>query len=221
MNQSIKEKLENLENQNKLLTGNLVDSIWVVNAATLKYEYVAPPFNRIDGYTAKELIGRSIIEELSPQGAKVAMEMLERELDEYDQGKREAKSFEMQAIRKNGKNYWVEIKAKLFEEPGRPLKIVGVTRDITARKTVELQMEKKNRELVDALAEKERLLKEIKVLQALLPICSGCRRIRDESGKWWPLDAYVKEHTDSDFTHTICPDCKDVLYPGLGTTKLK
>ncbi|WP_319522874.1 PAS domain S-box protein [uncultured Desulfosarcina sp.] len=220
MRQSIKEKLEDLENQNQLLTSNLVDSIWVLNAGTLRYEYIVPPFNRRDGYTATELIGRSILEELTPQDAEIAVEMLETALDDYDKGKHEAKSFEMEAIRKNGSKYWVEIKAKLLEEPGHPLKIVGVTRDITARKTAELQMKKKNRELAAALAEKERLLKEIKVLQALLPVCSGCRRIRDESGKWWPLDAYVQEHTDSDFTHTICPDCKDVFYPGLGTNKL-
>jgi hypothetical protein len=49
----------------------------------------------------------------------------------------------------------------------------------------------------------------------LLPICSGCKRIRDESGKWWPLDAYVKARTEAEFTHTICSDCKDVFYPDL------
>ena len=59
------------------------------------------------------------------------------------------------------------------------------------------------------------LLKEIKVLRELLPICSGCKRIRDEIGKWWPLDAYVKKHTDSEFTHTVCPDCKDVFYSDI------
>jgi hypothetical protein len=69
--------------------------------------------------------------------------------------------------------------------------------------------------LAAALAEKERLLKEMKILKALLPICSGCRRIRDDYGKWWPLELYVREHTDSSFSHTICPDCKDVIYPDL------
>jgi len=143
MGNSIKDKLADLEKQNQLLTSNLVDSIWVLNAATLVYEYIAPPFDRHDGYTAKELIGRSILEELRPQDAKIAMGMLETALDDYDQGKHEAISFEMEAIHKNGSRYWVEIKAKLLEESRRPLKIVGVTRDITARKTAELQMEKK------------------------------------------------------------------------------
>lgn len=216
---SIKDKLKELEHQNQLLTNNLVDSIWVSNSATFEYEYTVPPFNRNDGYTAKELIGRSILEKLTPASAKMATEVLAKEIDNHGQGKHEARLFEMEAVHKNGHKYWVEIKAKLVKEAGSPLKIVGVTRDITARKTAELQLEDQNRKLVDALAEKERLMKEIKVLRQLLPICSGCKRIRDDHDKWWPLDAYVREHTDTDFTHTICPDCKDVFYPDRGKKK--
>jgi heterodisulfide reductase subunit B len=69
-----------------------------------------------------------------------------------------------------------------------------------------------NRALATALAERDILLKENKKLRKLLPICSGCRRIRDDYGKWWPLDAYIREHTNSDFTHSICKDCKDGFY---------
>lgn len=110
----------------------------------------------------------------------------------------------------------LEVQARFMEEAGSPLKIVDVTRNITARKTAELKIEEQNRKLADALAEKERLLKEIKVLEGLLPICSGCKRIRDDDGKWWPLDAYIQEYTDSEITHTICPDCKDVFFPDHG-----
>ena len=66
-----------------------------------------------------------------------------------------------------------------------------------------------------ALAEKESLLKEVKLLKGLLPICSGCKRIRDENGRWWPLDAYVKARTEAELTHTICADCQDVFYSDL------
>ena len=63
------------------------------------------------------------------------------------------------------------------------------------------------------------LLKEIKVLQELLPICSGCKRIRDEEGKWWPFDLYVKEKTEADLTHTMCNDCEEVFYPDLNNRR--
>ena len=107
------------------------------------------------------------------------------------------------------------MKAKLVEDPDAPLKIVGISRDITEKKRAEQQLKNQNIKLIEALADKEKLLKEIKVLQELLPICSGCKRIRDDDGKWWPLESYVRAHTDSDFTHTICSDCKDVFYPEL------
>ena len=149
-----------------------------------------------------------------PNSFRKALVLIETSLDDYEQGKKVGtKTVEIELTHKNGGTYWVEIRATLMEEAGSPLKIVGVTRDITAKKTAELQMEEQNRKLAEALSEKEKLLKEIKVLKSLLPICSGCKRIRDDDGKWWPIDAYVSKHTDSDFTHTICPDCKDVFYP--------
>jgi PAS domain S-box-containing protein len=216
MVQSIKEKVKELESQNRLLSNNLVDAVWVINAGNLKYEYVTPSISRFSGYTAEELIGESITHRFVEKSKVKAMVTIETSLDRYENGYRDStRTLEVEMMHKNGGTYWVEVRAKLMEEPGSPLKIVGVTRDITLRKKAELKMEEQNRELAAALAEKERLLKEIKVLRSLLPICSGCRRIRDESGKWWPLDAYVRKHTDSDFTHTICPDCRDVYYPDL------
>lgn len=92
---------------------------------------------------------------------------------------------------------------------------MGVTRDISTRKNAEIELEKQNQALAKALAEKEELLKEVKVLRKLLPICNGCRRIRDENNQWWPLDEYVRAHSDTNFTHTICPSCKDIYYPDL------
>jgi len=213
MVQPIKDRVAELEKHNRLLKDNLVDAVWVVNAGTLVYEYITPSVYGFSGYTSEELLGTSIAERLSPDSRKQVKALLEKVLKGYERGARESRTIELEVSHKNGGTYWVEIKAKLVEEPGSPLKIVGVTRDITARKKAEMQMKEQNRKLADALAEKERLLKEIKILRELLPICSGCRRIRDDQGKWWPLDAYVKAKTDSAFTHTICPDCKDIFYP--------
>jgi hypothetical protein len=80
---------------------------------------------------------------------------------------------------------------------------------------VERQKDALIEQLGKALAEKERLLEENRMLSGLLPICSGCRRIRDEGGRWWPLEAYVRDRSETEFTHTICPDCERVLYPEL------
>ena len=212
MAKSIKHRIKELERQNRLLTENLVDSIWVIDAESMVYEYSAPPVGRLSGYTAEELLGKSIFEELTEISAKKALALLKSEKQAYEQGQHTAQSLELQVVNKDGGTYWVEIRAKFVKEPGHALKIVGITRDISARKTAELKQERLNMKLVAALAEKERLLKEIKVLQKLLPVCCGCKRIRDDEGRWWPVEAYVRQHTNSDFTHTICSDCSDVLY---------
>jgi len=53
---------------------------------------------------------------------------------------------------------------------------------------------------------------EIKTLKEILPICSRCKKIRDDSGSWNILEKYITEHTGSDFSHTMCPECSDEFY---------
>jgi hypothetical protein len=52
-----------------------------------------------------------------------------------------------------------------------------------------------------------------KTLKGLLPICACCKNIRDDKGYWNRLETYIKEHSDADFTHGLCPDCIKKLYP--------
>lgn len=216
MAKPIKDKLKELEGQNRLLTDNLVDAVWVVNAGNLICEYITPSISRISGYAAKELINKPITDRLVPKSLRKALVLLETALDDYESGNRGGtRTVEVELIHKNGGTYWAELRAALMEETGSPIKIVGVIRDITAKKIAERQLEEQNRKLAEALAEKEQLLEEVKVLQGLLPICGACKRIRDDAGKWWPLDLYVEEHTDAGLTHTVCPDCKDILFSDL------
>ena len=118
-------------------------------------------------------------------------------------------------IHKMGHTYWIEITAKLFKDEKGRLKLAGVSKDIKNRKQAENEREALIQKLGKALAEKEALLKENKILRDLLPICAGCKRIRDEQGNWWPLDAYVTAHTNAEFTHTVCDDCRKVYYADL------
>jgi hypothetical protein len=62
-------------------------------------------------------------------------------------------------------------------------------------------------------------LDEIKTLSGLLPMCSACKKIRDDDGYWKQIEHYISEYTDARFSHSICPDCKKKLYPGLGKNK--
>lgn len=63
--------------------------------------------------------------------------------------------------------------------------------------------------------ELEKALHELKVLHGILPICSSCKKIRDEGGSWKHVEVYVHEHTDAEFSHSLCPECVARLYPGM------
>jgi len=211
----IKNRIKELERTHRLITENLVDAVWLIDPESLKFEYITPSISRISGYRADETIGTSILERMTSESARRAVAVIAEVRTANRDARRASRSIELELKKKNGETCWAEIRAKQIDEPDGPPKIVGVTRDISIRKNAELELEKQNQKLAKALAEKEELLKEIKVLRKLLPICSGCRRIRDENNQWWPLDEYVRAHTDTNFTHTICPSCKDIYYPDL------
>lgn len=73
-----------------------------------------------------------------------------------------------------------------------------------------LRAEDKIARLVTQLRE---ALAKVKILSGLLPICASCKKIRDDSGYWTQVEVYVREHSDADFTHSICPECAAKLYP--------
>lgn len=62
---------------------------------------------------------------------------------------------------------------------------------------------------------REAALDELKVLQGILPICSRCKKIRDDAGRWESLEVYIAEHSQAAFTHGICKDCARELYGDL------
>ncbi len=57
------------------------------------------------------------------------------------------------------------------------------------------------------IAQLEEALSKVKTLSGLLPICSACKKIRDDQGYWSQVEGYIQEHTDARFTHSYCPDC--------------
>ena len=65
------------------------------------------------------------------------------------------------------------------------------------------------------IIELEHALGEVKTLTGLLPICASCKRIRDDNGYWNQLESYIRDHSDAEFTHSICPECQEKLYPDL------
>ena len=59
----------------------------------------------------------------------------------------------------------------------------------------------------------EQALAQVKQLGGLLPICASCKKIRDDKGYWQQIEAYIREHSEAEFSHSICPECVKKLYP--------
>lgn len=82
-----------------------------------------------------------------------------------------------------------------------------VLHDITQRKAMATEREK----LIETLQE---ALSQVKRLSGLLPICASCKKIRDDSGYWHDVAVYVRDHSEAEFSHSICPECRHSLYEG-------
>ena len=66
--------------------------------------------------------------------------------------------------------------------------------------------------LVMGLQAQQAAEKEVKMLQGILPICSHCKKIRKDDGLWIQVESYVRDHSEVNFSHGICPDCMDKHY---------
>jgi hypothetical protein len=55
-------------------------------------------------------------------------------------------------------------------------------------------------------------LKHIKILEGMVPICSNCKKIRDDNQTWQPLENYIQQHSEAHFTHGLCPECTKLLF---------
>jgi len=118
-------------------------------------------------------------------------------------------------LRKDGSQYDVEISTSGTTYQGHKL-ILCICRDITER----LQIERERETLVNKL---QKALSEIQTLEGIIPICAGCKKIRDDTGYWSQVEAYVSKHTLAQFSHGLCPECTKKHYPDMieenGTVK--
>lgn len=100
----------------------------------------------------------------------------------------------------------------VLDRSGAVQAAVETLQDITALKLVEEERERLNVELKVALD-------SIKTLKGLIPICAGCKKIRDDKGFWNHLEQYVEEHSDASFSHGLCPECFRKYFPDAAKKK--
>ena len=76
-------------------------------------------------------------------------------------------------------------------------------------------LKQSEKELQSEKGRLQSVLNDVKTLSGLLPICSHCKKIRDDKGYWNQIEYYVRDHSDAEFSHSICPDCRKTMYPHL------
>jgi hypothetical protein len=108
----------------------------------------------------------------------------------------------------------VKVEAKQVRRLNEELKA-----EITEREAIQEELQKARDLLEERVeertAELSRALTEVKQLSGLLPICSACKKIRDDRGSWRQLEIYIREHSEAEFTHSLCPECAKRMFEGF------
>ncbi|MDP3563937.1 MAG: response regulator, partial [Methanoregula sp.] len=102
-----------------------------------------------------------------------------------------------------------------LQEGAQDYQVKGLVNGPLLVRSMRYSIERKRQE-----HEKEKLIQELKAalarirtLSGMLPICASCKNIRDDTGYWHQIESYISEHSETEFSHGICPDCMNKLYP--------
>jgi len=158
------------------------------------FRRVSPSWERTLGFSTQELMMRPFIEFVHPDDRA-------RTLDQNAVVRAGGKAvgFENRYLTKDGGYRWLHWNSTPMTIDRL---IFAVARDVTEVKRADAERDRLMRELQTALA-------EVKTLQKILPICSYCRKVRDDENYWHTVESYVSRHTGSMFSHSICPSCME------------
>lgn len=179
-----------------------------------QFIYSSPSCERISGYLAEEFEADPTLfyRMIHPEDLARVSEHMNRRKFEFGLAE-----IEFRIVRRDGAVRWVALAFQpVYDGASRFLGTRGSNRDVTERKLAEAGREKLIGELRDALS-------QVKLLSGLIPICACCKKIRDDKGYWNQIESYIRDHSEANFSHGICPDCARKEYSELfaETTKRK
>jgi PAS domain S-box-containing protein len=193
-------------------TPGLEDQFFVLSIDMLCIAHFSGYFKRLNpawektlGFSREELQATPMFEFVHPEDRERTLEQNQRV-----KSGGQALSFENRYRCKDGSYKWLLWNATADVEHQV---IYSVAHDITERKQAEQQREQLLRELQTALA-------EVRELQKILPICMYCKSIRNDENYWQTVETYISHHTNTRFSHAICPICYEKeVEPQMGDTK--
>lgn len=193
------EALLESEEKYKALFEDSRDAIYITSREGLFLD-VNQAAVKLFGYTREEMIGLNAREIYADASDR-------QRFQEEVEAKSSVRDYEVKFRKKDGTEMDCLLTSSLRRlKDGRILGYQGIIRDITERKRAERERERLIWELQDALS-------KVKKLSGLLPICASCKKIRDNKGYWNQLEVFISEHSEVDFSHSLCPDCVRKIYP--------
>lgn len=170
------------------------------------YRYVNQAFADGVARPRERIIGHRIWDVFEPTEAARRFAALR---DVFDTGL--TKVFEVHVPRADGDRYYLTTVKPVLGEGGGVVSTLCISKEITERKRMEVELQRR-------LAELEQALAHVRRLQGIIPICVHCHSVRRDPETWQRLDAYVAEHSDAKFSHGICPNCLERHYASSGLT---
>ena len=163
------------------------------------------------GYSLNEILNIPSFEIIHPDDRQaIEKDMLSISTDNH------LPSRDIRLLKKDGS--YIDVEVRGFIVTLSENKYVGaIIRDISSRKRTEKELEA-YRDNLEKLVEARTLelrnaINELRILRRILPLCSFCKKIRDDKGYWEQVDVYIHKHLDADITHGICPECAEKHYP--------
>ncbi len=154
--------------------------------------YVSPSCTNITGYRPEEFFAdKDILKKIIfPEDLHNWETHAHTKLSEG-----EVEPMEFRIIKKDGEMRWIHhVCRTVYSKDGENRGIRGSNRDITDTKAIQ---------------------EELKVLKGFLSICASCKMIRDKNGNWTQIEEYIREHSEAEFSHGICPECAQKMYPEI------
>ncbi|HKV60489.1 MAG TPA: PAS domain-containing protein [Candidatus Acidoferrum sp.] len=188
------------EERFRLMVENSHDIMTIRNADG-KVRYMSPSVHRVLGYSQEQLIGSIGLELVHPEDRSE----VESVLSEFWKNPGARDSIQYRAKHANGT--WVSLEVVAYNLLDHPA-IRGVVlngRDISQRKQDEASKDQ-------MIAELQQTLANAKTLTGVLAICASCKKIQ-ECENWRQIEAYIRDRSQVEFSHTMCPECSALWYP--------
>ncbi|MFN3533948.1 MAG: PAS domain S-box protein [Desulfatiglandales bacterium] len=154
-------------------------------------------FERLSGLSRSQIEGKLSFKEFF---LEEDLETLFRHYHSRREAERDEKIFEAKFV--NGDNIVKDVLVNIAPIKGTNKSVMNIE-DISPLKELKNERESLSKRLEEALA---------KVLSGFIPICASCKRIRTETGEWVPVEIYITKRSEAQFSHGICPECKERLY---------